>query len=92
MGCLLNELLMVGLIRKVMMLSYGDFCRSTLTILIVMKYNIFWSLSLAYASTLVLFPLSVVICNHLIVSVMMLLNWLQCLSDVCNSCILWHVG
>ena len=41
MGCLLNDIFMIGSMGKVMMSFSGYFCCSTLMISIVMKYNSF---------------------------------------------------
>ena len=46
-----------------------------------MKYSSCWYIVLASLSSLILFPVSVVICNHIIASFMKLLNWLWCLSE-----------
>ena len=76
MGYLLNELLMVGSMGELIMSVSEYVFLSTLMISIVMKYNIFWSVYLDSVSALVEFPVSVVLCNHVIASVMTLLNWL----------------
>ena len=75
-GYFLNEILMIGSMGKLMISFYGYFCCSTLMIPIVMRSNSLWSLYLAYVLTLILFPLSFLICNYLRSSVMMLINWL----------------
>ena len=76
MGYLLNELLMVGSMGELIMSVSEYVFLSTLMISIVMKYNIFWSVYLDSVSALVVFPVSVVLCNHVIASVLTLLNWL----------------
>ena len=60
----------------------GQFCCSTLMISIVMKSKIVWYVYLYYISTMTLFPVYVVICNHLSASVITLLNALKCLRYV----------
>ena len=76
MGFLLNDPLMILSMGKVMMPFYGDFRISNLIISIVMKFNSVWYIYLDYISTLLFFPLSIVICNHIMASVLKLLNWL----------------
>ena len=75
MGYFLNKLMIIGPMVKVIMSFYGDFCLSTLMISIVMKSSSLWCLCLVSVSTLIFFPISVVIFNHLSASVMTLLDW-----------------
>ena len=82
MGFLLKEQFVIGVIFKVFISCSGDFCFSTLIISILMESSSFWYLRLASVSNLRLFPVSVVIFNHLSASVLTLLNWLQLLRAV----------
>ena len=72
-GCLMNHILITSSIGKLMLSFSGSFFCSTLMIAITMKFSIFWSLYLASVSTLIFFPVSVVVSSHISASVMMLL-------------------
>ena len=60
---------------------------------ILMNSSSCWSISLTIFSTLSLFLLSVVICNHLRASGMTLQNWLYCLRSVwlIFFCFFWNI-
>ena len=69
------KLLMIISVVKVMMLFSGYFFLSTLMILTVMNCNNCWYISLTSVSTLILFLVSILICNHFSNSVMKRFIW-----------------
>ena len=76
MVCLLNDIWIIGYMVKVIISLSVYFCCWTLMISILIKPNILCPLSLASVSTLILFPASLFICNHMSAWVLMFLNWL----------------
>ena len=65
MGCLFKELLSIGVVLRVMMSWYEEYCCSILSISIVINSNDPWYLYLTVLSTLIYFPVSVLIFNHM---------------------------
>ena len=76
MGCLLEYLLMIGvMVRVIVSWLEGCFC-SILSTSLIMKSNNFWYLSFYVVSKLSFIPVSVVIFTNMRASGITLLNWL----------------